>query len=122
MVRVTLGKAHHQPQVGFGQFLLGAPALGLARRDRFERARKFVGRNLDPALDLLDRLLRRFDSRGDIEQVLAAAVDLQHMAAVFSLGRFAQKLPLTAAGRLLVTLDQRLRIARLLEHARASRQ
>ena len=74
---VALGKAHHQPQVAFGQLLLGAPALGLARRDRFERARKFVGRNLDPALNLLDRLLRRFDSRGDIEQVLAAAVDLQ---------------------------------------------
>jgi hypothetical protein len=53
----------------------------LARRDHFERACKFVGRNLDPALDLLDRLLRFFDSRGDIEQVLAAAIDLQYMAA-----------------------------------------
>jgi hypothetical protein len=39
------------------------------------------------------------------------------MAAVFALGRFAQKLRLTATGRLLVTLDQRLRIARLLEQA-----
>src|SRR5208282_2734393 len=58
-VPVALGKAHHQPQVGFGQLLLGAPALGLARRDRFQRAHKFVSPNLDPALDLLDRLLLR---------------------------------------------------------------
>src|SRR6266852_2196603 len=116
-VRVTLGEAHHQSQVGFGQLFLSAPALGLARCDRFERERKFLGRNLDPALDLLDRLLRPFDSCGDIEQVLAAAVDLQHMAAVFGLGRFAQKLRLTAAGRLLVTLDQHLRIKCLLEQA-----
>jgi hypothetical protein len=39
------------------------------------------------------------------------------MAAVFGPGRFAEELRLTAAGRLLVTLDQRLRIARLLEQA-----
>ena len=39
------------------------------------------------------------------------------MAAVFGLGRCAQKLRLTAASRLLVMLDQRLRIARLLEQA-----
>jgi hypothetical protein len=54
---------------------------------------------------------------GDIEQVLAATVGLQHMAAVFGLGRFAQTLRLPAAARLLVTLDQRLRIARFLERA-----
>ncbi len=76
-------------QVSFGELFLSAPALGLARRDRFERARKFVGRNLDPALDLLGRLLRRFDSRGDIDQILAPAVDLQHMAPAFGPGRFA---------------------------------
>ena len=39
------------------------------------------------------------------------------MATVFRLGRFAQKLRLTAAGRLLVTLDQHLRIECLLEQA-----
>ena len=39
------------------------------------------------------------------------------MAAVFGPGRYAQKLRLTAAGRLLVTLDHRLRIAHLLEQA-----
>jgi hypothetical protein len=61
VVHAALGKAHHQPQVGLRQFLLGAPAPGLAQRDRFERARKFAGRNLGPALDRLNRLLRRFD-------------------------------------------------------------
>lgn len=107
MVRATLGKAHHQPQVGVRQFPLGAPAVGLAHRDRFERACKFAGRNLGPALHRLDRFLRRFDSPGDIKQILPAAVDLQQIA-VFSRGRIVQKLPLTAARRFLVTLDQRM--------------
>jgi hypothetical protein len=41
--------------------------------------------------------LRLFDARGDIEQVLPRAVDLEHVAAVVGLARFAEKLRLTAA-------------------------
>jgi hypothetical protein len=82
------GKAHHQPQVGFSQLLLGARLLAWPTRS-FRGERKFVS-PVDPALDLLDHLLRGLDSRGDIVR-FRAAVDL-NMAPVFSLSCLAQKL------------------------------
>ena len=76
MICVTSSETHDQSKVTFGQLFLGAPALVLARRDGCEGVCKFVGRNPDPAFDLSDRLLSLFDSCPDIEQILAAAVDV----------------------------------------------
>ena len=39
-VDVSLGKAHYQSQIGFGQLLLSAPALVLTRCDGFDRVRQ----------------------------------------------------------------------------------
>ena len=117
VVRVTLGKAHHQPQVGFRQFLLGAPALGLARRDRFERrANSSVA-----TLTLRSTSLMVFCAA-----LIRVAISsrFSRLPLIFSIWRRSsasaascRSCALTAAGRLLVTLDQRMRIARLLEQA-----
>ena len=86
-VGVALGQAHDQAQVGLGQFLLGAPALVLAGGDDFDRTAELLAGRLDPPLDRLHGALRLADAGGDIEQVLAGAVDLEHVAAILGLGR-----------------------------------
>src|SRR5208282_3927947 len=110
-VGIALGQAHDQAQVGFGKFLLGALALVLSSGDSFERTRSLFAARLYPPFDLASRLLRLADPGGDIEQVLAAVVDLENAAAVFGLGGLLEELGARAAGRLLVMLDRARSVA-----------
>jgi hypothetical protein len=61
------------------------------------------------------RALRFADAGGDIQQVLAGAVDLEHVAAILGLGRLFEQLVLGAAGRLLVVLNDLMGLAELIE-------
>jgi RNA polymerase primary sigma factor len=69
-VRVTLGEAHHQSQVGFGQVFLSEPALGLTRRDRCERARKFfVAETVNKLLRVTRLLVQRLGREPSPEEI-----------------------------------------------------
>ena len=76
---------------------------------------ELLAARLDPPLDRLHGALRLTDAGGDVEQVFARGVDLEHVAAILGLGRILEQLVLGAAGRLLVVLNDLMGLAELIE-------
>jgi hypothetical protein len=113
---------HDQAQVGLGQFFLGAPALVLGGGDDFDRTPKFLAVGLDPPLDRLHGALRFVDAGGDVEQVLADAVDLEHVAAILRLGRLLDQLVFGAAGGVLIVLNDLMGLGGIARADGASRR
>ncbi len=110
-IGVALGEADDEAQIRFCEFLFGAAALVLAGGDDLELVSIFLTGGLRFLFDFANVLLRLTNASGDIEQVFAHVIDLEHVAAIFGLGRFFQQMRTRAAGGLFVAQDRLNRLA-----------